>query len=169
MPNKPVTADKLIVPGKAIGKTTLNEDAAEVFKRLGKPDAGDAAMGKALSIWYAGHDTTGYQTMIYTARQMGTQDDVARVKQVRITSPWFATAEGIHNGSTLQQISKVYNVKKLATFTLNKQAYSIYRLAKGIAFEVDAEGVCKGIIVFDSASEPGQTYLPFYSDMKMVK
>lgn len=167
--NKPVTADKLIVPGKAIGQTKLNEDATEVFKRLGKPDGGDAAMGKALSIWYAGHDTTGYQTMIYTARQMGTQDDVARVKQIRVTSPWFMTAEGIHSGSTLQQISKVYEVKKSATFTLNKEAYTIYRSPKGIAFEVDPQEVCKGIIVFDAASQPGETYLPFYSDLKVVE
>lgn len=167
--NQPVSADKLIIPGKSIGQTTLNEDAREVFKRLGKPDAGDAAMGKALSIWYAGHDTTGYQTMIYTTRQMGTENETSRVKQIRVTSPWFVTAEGIHSGSSLQEISKVFDVKKQATFTLNKQVYSIYRSAKGIAFEVDPQEVCKGIIVFDMVSEPGQMYLPFYSDMKMVK
>jgi hypothetical protein len=167
--NKPVTADKSIVPGKSVGQTTLGEDAANVFKRLGKPDAGDAAMGKALSIWYAGHDTTGYQTMIYTARQMGTQDEAARVKQIRITSPWFITAEGIHNGATLQQINKVYGVKKSATFTLKKEAYAIYRSAKGIAFEIDPQEVCKGIVVFDEASQPGQIYLPFYNDMKVVE
>ncbi|CAM3695910.1 hypothetical protein MUGA111182_03590 [Mucilaginibacter galii] len=167
--NKPVPADKLIVPGKAIGQTALGEDAAEVFKRLGKPDGGDAAMGKALSIWYAGHDTTGYQTMIYTGRQMGTQDDVARVKQIRVTSPWFMTAEGIHNGSTLQQISKVYEVKKSATFTLKKEAYAIYRSAKGIAFEIDPQEICRGIILFDASSQPGQIYLPFYNDMKVVE
>jgi len=166
---KPVAADKLIVAGKAVGQTALGEDAANVFKRLGKPDAGDAAMGKALSIWYAGHDTTGYQTMIYTARQMGTQNDVARVKQIRVTSPWFMTAEGIHSGSTLQQISKVYDIKKSATFTLKKEVYTIYRSAKGIAFEVDPQEVCKGIVVFDTASQPGQIYLPFYSDMKVVE
>jgi hypothetical protein len=166
---KPMVADKLIIPGKAIGQTILGEDAANVFKRLGKPDAGDAAMGKALSIWYVGHDTTGYQTMIYTARQMGTQDDVARVKQIRVTSPWFMTAEGIHNGSTLQQISKLYEVKKSATFTLKKEAYTIYRSDKGIAFEVGPQDVCKGIVVFDAASQPGQMYLPFYSDMKVVE
>jgi len=167
--NKPVPADKLIVAGTAIGQTKLGEDAENALKRMGKPDGGDAAMGKALSIWYAGHDTTGYQTMIYTARQMGTQDDVARVKQIRITSPWFVTAEGIHNGSTLQQISKVYDVKKSATFTLKQEAYAIYRSAEGIAFEIDPQEVCKGIIVFDTSSQPGQIYLPFYSDMKVVE
>jgi hypothetical protein len=167
--NKPVAADKLIVLGKSIGQTTLNQDAAGVFKRLGKPDAGDAAMGKALSIWYAGHDTTGYQTMIYTTRQMGTEDDLSRIKQIRVTSPWFITAEGIHNGSTLQQISKLYEVKKFATFTLKKEAYTIYRSDKGIAFEVGPQDVCKGIVVFDAASQPGQMYLPFYSDMKVVE
>lgn len=167
--NKPVVAGQLIVPGKSVGQTTLNEDAEAVFKRLGKPDAGDAAMGKALSIWYAGHDTTGYQTMIYTARQMGTDDEVTRVRQIRVTSPWFTTAEGIHSGSTLQQINKVYEVKKSATFTLKNETYTIYRSAKGIAFEVNSRQVCKGIVVFDEASQPGQMYLPFYSNMKIIE
>jgi hypothetical protein len=167
--SKPVAAEKLIIPGKSIGQTTLNKDATEVFKRLGKPDAGDAAMGKALSIWYAGHDTTGYQTMIYTARQMGTQDDEAKVKHIRVTSPWFMTAEGIHNGSTLQQINKVYEVKKSATFTLKKEPYTIYHSAKGIDFEIDPQQVCRGIIVLDAGPLTGQVYLPFYSDMKVVE
>jgi len=167
--NRPVAADKLIVPGKAIGQTMLNEDADKVFKRLGKPDAGDAAMGKALSIWYAGHDTTGYQTMIYTARQMGTQDDAAKVKHIRVTSPWFMTAGGIHNGSTLQQINNVYEVKKSATFTLKKETYTIYHSAKGIAFEIDPQQVCRGIIVLDAGPLTGQVYLPFYRDMKVIE
>jgi len=167
--SKLVSTDKLITPGKSIGQTVLGQDAEAVFKRLGKPDAGDAAMGKALSIWYAGHDTTGHQTMIYTSRQMGTNDEAARVKQIRVTSPWFMTADGIHNGSTLQQIGKVYEVKKSATFTLKNETYTIYRSAKGIAFEIDPQEICKGIIVFDAASQPGQMYLPFYSNLKVVE
>jgi len=162
-------ADKLIVPGKAIGQTAINASGQEVFKRLGKPDAGDAAMGKALSIWYAGHDSTGYETMIYTTRQMGTEDDAPKVKQIRVTSPWFVTAECIHNGSTLQEISKVFQITKMATFTLNKETYTIYKSARGIAFEINSKGICKGIIVFSTASQPGQMYLPFYSNMKMIR
>ena len=83
---KEVSPEQLILPGKAIGRTTLNEDATLIAKVLGPPDKGDAAMGKALSTWYANHDPTGYQTSIFFERQMG-GDETSRAKQIRITSP----------------------------------------------------------------------------------
>ena len=52
---KPVSVAQLVVPGKSIGQTKLKEDAVLVYKKLGRPDAGDAAMGKSLATWYAGH------------------------------------------------------------------------------------------------------------------
>jgi hypothetical protein len=60
--DKPVPLAQLIVPGISVGQTAINEGSEVVHKKLGKPDAGDAAMGKSVSIWYANHDTTGYVT-----------------------------------------------------------------------------------------------------------
>jgi len=161
-----ITVDKLIVPGKSIGQTALNDNGADVTQRLGRPDAGDAAMGKSLSIWYANHDTTGYQTMVYASRQMGTNDETSRVKQIRITSPWFVTKDSIRVSSTLEQIDKAYPTKKTAWFTKAGQKFNIYR-ADGIAFEIDPQQNCTAIIVFDANSSPGSTYLPFYDNLEI--
>ncbi|MFD1258085.1 hypothetical protein ACFQ3S_14855 [Mucilaginibacter terrae] len=166
---EPVPAAKLIIPGKCIGQTQINENVAKVFKRLGRPDAGDAAMGKSLSIWYANHDTTGFQTMVFSTRQMGTENEDSMVKQIRITSPWFSTADGIYVRSTLQQIKQFYTVKKSAVVTKKDGKYSIYKTNKGIAFETDAQENCTAIIVFDPSFQPGQTYLPIYDNIEPVK
>jgi hypothetical protein len=166
--HEPTFAEKLIIPGKSVGQTTLNEDAENVIKRLGKPDTGDAAMGKALSIWYANHDTTGYETMIFSARQMGTANETSQVKQIRITSPWFTTQEGLHVGSTLKQINEHYVTRKAATFSKEGKPYFIYKTDKGIAFEIGSNNSCTGIIVFDPKAATGQAYLPFYSNLKVL-
>lgn len=103
---KLVKPAQLIVPGKSIGQTKLNENAKIVFEKLGKPDNDDAAMGKSLSTWYAHHNPSGYQTQIFCSRYSGNPDEtVTHVIQIRVTSPYFKTANSIGVGSTLKQIN----------------------------------------------------------------
>jgi hypothetical protein len=83
--------------GVSIGQTTINESGENVHKRLGTPDGGDAAMGKSVSIWYANHDTTGYVTQMYFSRGQG-NDEIKRVKQIRVTSPFFKINNEVHTG-----------------------------------------------------------------------
>ncbi|MEX8548580.1 MAG: hypothetical protein V5804_13335 [Mucilaginibacter sp.] len=162
---KTVPIAQLIVPGKSIGQTKLQEDAVLVYKRLGRPDAGDAAMGKSLATWYAGHRSLGYQTQVFFSRYMGGMDDItSRVKQIRVTSPYFKTAEGIGPGSTLKQINAFFKVRKTAAFTENKQRYFVYDTFKGIAFESNAGGKCTGVIIYLLGGRGGFTYLPFHSN-----
>src|SRR5690348_16540653 len=54
-----VSSNRLIVPGKSIGLTSLGQDADEASKHLGPPAMEDAAMGKYLDAWYTikGKDT----------------------------------------------------------------------------------------------------------------
>lgn len=161
-----IPTDKLITPGKSIGQTALNDNGADVTQRLGRPDAGDAAMGKSLSVWYANHDSTGYQTMIYASRQMGTDDETSRVKQIRITSPWFVTKDSVRVGSTLEQIGDLYKTQKTAWFKKDAKKFDIYQ-ADGIAFEIDNQQRCTAIMVFTPDVKPGVTYLPFYDNLKL--
>lgn len=166
---KPVTAAQLIAPGKSIGQTKLLEDAKVVFKRLGKPDSGDAAMGKSLSTWYANHNPKGYQTQIFCSRKMGSADEtISRVIQIRITSPYFKTTNGIGVGSTLKQINASFTSKKTSSYQENKQTFFVYDSVKGIAFEVSAGGKCVGIIVHLLKDYGGTTYLPFHYNQKML-
>ena len=44
-----VPSAQLIVPGKNIGQTYFGEDMRIVFKKFGKPDVSDAAMGASLT------------------------------------------------------------------------------------------------------------------------
>ena len=161
---KSVPATQLIVPGKSIGQTKLKEDDKLVFERLGRPDNGDAAMGKSLATWYAALNPSGYQTQVFFSRYMGGMDDItSRVKQIRVTSPYFKTVEGIGAGSTLKQIHTFFKARKTAAFTENKQRYFIYDTHKGIAFESNASGKCTGVIVYLLGGRGGFTYLPFHS------
>jgi hypothetical protein len=158
-------SNNLIIPGESIGQTSINEDAATMVKRLGKPDAGDAAMGKALSIWYAGHDTTAHQTAIFSSRQMGTADEASRIKQIRVTSPEFVTKNGIHVGSDLKQIGQYFELKKVAHYAKGETNYDISESKEGIAFETDPSGKCVAIMVYPKGERQIDTYLPFYNNL----
>ncbi|UEG53517.1 hypothetical protein LLH06_00815 [Mucilaginibacter daejeonensis] len=141
-----VAADHLIVPGKSIGQTRLDEDMDQVIARLGKPDGGDAAMGKSTSVWYTGHDTAKASTTIFASRQMGTADERARVKQIRVTSPWFKTADGIMTGADKAAIEKIYpHLEKAESPIAKDEVYA--DKAAGIAFEFDGQDKCSAIIV----------------------
>jgi len=161
---KSVPASALIIPGKSIGKILLKEDAELVYKQLGKPDSGDAAMGKSLSTWYANHNPKGYQTQIFCSRYMGSPDEnTSRVKQIRVTSPFFKTKEGIGAGSTLAQIQTKFKVVKTASYLNKKLPYDIFDNQNGIAFEI-AGKKCTAVIIYLPGDRGGFTYLPFHAE-----
>jgi len=167
--DKPVPLSQLIVPGISLGQTTINESGENVHKRLGTPDGGDAAMGKSISIWYANHDTTGYVTQMYFSRGQG-DDEVKRVKQIRVTSPAFKINSKLHVGIPLKSVWSLYNLKKVATFTYNGGKRSLYDDIKGgIAFDVDDKDIITGITVHEPGREAATTYLPFFSGLKPLK
>ena len=144
----------LLVPGKSAGKTKINEDADQLLKRMGKPDAGDAAMGKSLSFWYAGHDTSAHSIAVFTTRQMGVEE-TALVKEIRVTSPDFKTIEGLHVTSTLTDIQKCHAVKPVDNFEYNGIKYTVYDDPEGIAFELSPQSQCVAIIIHEKG-KPGE-------------
>jgi len=156
-----VSADWLLTPGVSAGKTVINSDAAGVYKRLGKPDAGDAAMMKSVAIWYSNHDSTAHSTAIYTAIDAG-NDTAARVKQIRVTSPAFKTREGIQPSSFLSDIKKTYNkLKKTETYKSAGKIYTVYDSFEGIAFEIDPNEKCAAIVIHEPGKYSYGTYLKF--------
>lgn len=166
---KIVPAAQLIVPGKSIGQTYIGENMNEVFKRLGKPDDGDAAMGKSMSFWFAKHNTLGYQTAIYSFRRMGTPDGKkSRVQQILVTSPYFKTADLLHAGSSYQQVAQKYVLKKAAIFSKGKYIITLYDTAKGISFEFGPDSLCKSIIVHLPNLGGASAYLAFHPYMVRV-
>lgn len=168
---KPVPAEQLILPGQSIGTISINESADSVSRKLGKPDAGDAAMGKSLATWYAKHDTSGYETQLFFTKQMGTADETSRVKQIRITSPWFKTMDYMSVGMHLQTIEskKEFSLKKSAQYSDGNGQFFIYDDADaGIAFEIDDKNVCTGMIVHEPDKDATSSYIAFHPNTQLI-
>lgn len=160
-PPQEVNADSLVVPGKAIGNIVLGADAAPLMEIMGKPDSGDAAMGKAVAIWISGKNLTA----IYTERNMGV-DDTSRIRQIRSTYPGFLTNDHIGVGVTLKDIEQRMPVSRLGEYTEGKDTFALYTTREGISFEVNREEHCTGIIVHPAGSDPTSVYLPFHSNLR---
>ena len=164
--DKPVPLAQLIVPGISVGQTTINESGENIHKRLGTPDGGDAAMGKSVSIWYTNHDTSGYVTQMYFSRDMG-NDETSRVKQIRVTSPFFKINNKLHTGVPLKNVLSLYKLKKVALFTDKGESRSLYDDVKGgISFDVDDKEIITGITVHEPGRAVTGTYLAFFPSLK---
>ena len=158
-----ISTEQLISPGQSIGQIKLEGNLSDAIKLLGKPDSSDAAMGSELATWYAKHDTAGYHTSIFAQRNMGGGDeDIAHIKKILVTSPWFKTADYISTGNTVEDIRKYYTLKEENSHTYKGQKITIYTdIAKGISFKVDDQGKCVGILVYQPNSAV-DTYLDVY-------
>ncbi len=160
-----VPAAALIVPGRSIGGTALGEPYEAVEARLGTPDASDAAMGKMMATWYAGHNPGGHQTALFFTRNMGAADETSRVRQVRVTSPYFKTAGGLGVGAPLQAIEQQYALEPVAAYEENGTRYRTMG-ADGILFEIGPGDRCVGIIV--ARKGDGPPYLSFHPDARVL-
>lgn len=159
-----VTANKLIIPGKSIGLTKIGQDAAQTAALLGKPDDGDAAMGKSISTWYS-NNNRAYKTQVFSAIQFGTEGDVPKVKSIRINNPFFETATGLKTGSNLKEILVHFPAVLLTgSYKSFNSAVRVYDDTKaGIAFEIDDKDICVGICVHVTDEKTFVQYLPFES------
>jgi len=153
-----ITEEALVVPGESVGPFHINQTDSVLLDRFGKPDYSDAAMGKAVLAWYMTNDSPNYPLSVFTARDMG-NDETARIRQIRITSPYYTTREGLCASSSLAQVSSQYHTERVETYEENGQRYAVHDTKQGIAFEVDPRDSCVAIIVYATDAQP-QTYLP---------
>ncbi|MFN8290420.1 MAG: hypothetical protein U0U70_09195 [Chitinophagaceae bacterium] len=154
----PVKSTRLIVPGKSIGLTAIEQKMSSVIRRLGNPASGDASMGgHSMSVWYSkpvihGTDTLINETDIYFYTQhFGEPNPIVRVDHIRVTSSYFMTASRIGVGSALEAVQKNFpGLTKSGTETSPKtnrpvDTYSDDHL--GISFEIE-EGKCVAVTVY---------------------
>ncbi|MDB5286894.1 MAG: hypothetical protein JWR05_1843 [Mucilaginibacter sp.] len=147
---KPITAKQLIIPGKSIGQTKVDESMETVFERFGRPDSSDAAMGSSRAVWYDNHNKAGYKTSIFARHNYNGNNEVFQhIRKILVTSPYFRTTEGIGCGSTLSQIRKYYTLKQGNSYKQNGKPIDVYNdVAKGISFEIDpAFDKCVAVLV----------------------
>lgn len=151
--------DWILVPGEAAGHYKLNSDHALMQQELGRPDAGDAAMQKSVSVWYSNHDTTSNSVAVYASRDAG-NDETSRVRQIRVTAPRFETVRGIRVGTPERDIRSHYEVKDVEQFKAKDGTMSkVLDSEEGIAFEIGADGICDAIIIHASGAERYGSYL----------
>ena len=144
---KHLSPQRLIVPGKSIGAILINGNADSLKGLLGKPNFSDAAMGAAYMSWYIKHKKVVYQTDVYAHRNMGAADEaISHIKMIRVTYPWYKTADYAGAGSMLKDVKKLYKLKRHPSIGSNKLwMYDDYNA--GIAFEVDSTQRCVSVLV----------------------
>ncbi|NII81949.1 MULTISPECIES: hypothetical protein [unclassified Pedobacter] len=169
---QPVDERFLIVAGRSVGEITLGEDMGQVGIKLGRPNAGDAAMGKAWGIWYS-DDSTGKhpnEIAIYSSYR-DTSMLVKDVKQIRITSNKFKTQDGLSTGRTLEDTKlKFSTIEKLSAY-LNeeKDTVLVYDDKKdGIGFEF-LKGKSISLTVHPANIPVNATYLTLHPEWKLIK
>lgn len=165
--------DRLIIPGKQIGQTVLGEDAS-ALAALGKPDFSDAAMGKAWTTWYGKKDEHNNRTElnVYTTYADSTMSRKT-VQQIRITSPYFITADSIHVYSDIAAIRNAFpNIQMVGRYRDEGREINIYNeISKGIAFEITNAGtqqICTGIIVNRHGKPVTDIYMMLHPDMERI-
>jgi hypothetical protein len=161
-----ISNDQLIVPGKSVGQTGLNEATSVVMTQMGKPDFADAAMGKSVAVWYASHNKKGYATHIYCATNMG-NDDTSRVKVIRVSSPSLKTANRVYAGVLISEAKKLYKLDSLGTFKLNGSDRTLFDdIAAGIAVDADRSGNITGIAIHEQGTSIKNAYTAFFGEVK---
>lgn len=162
----------LVVAGRSVGEIAIGADMEQVGQKLGKADAGDAAMGKAWGIWY-GNDSTGGQKneiAVYSAYR-DTSMRVKEVKQIRVTSDKFKTADGFALGNTLSALQSNFPDLRQVTGYLNaqKDTVLVYDSKKsGISFEF-LKGKSIALTVHAENIPVNSTYVTLHPEWKMIE
>jgi hypothetical protein len=162
----------LIVAGKSVGEISLGENMEQVIEKLGRPDVGDAAMGKAWGIWYS-NDSTGKhpnEIAVYSSYR-DTSMLVKDVKQIRITSDKFKTQNGLATGTTMEETKEKFPaIEKLSAYlNEDKDTITFYDAKKeGIGLEF-LKGKSISITVHPVNNLVTETYLTLHPEWKRVE
>jgi hypothetical protein len=170
-----IPPDKLVSPGKGIGKINLGSDAGDLEKILGKPDFSDAATGKAWLTWYSkrrDEHNNRNELNIYTTYADSTMR-AKTVRQIRVTSPFYITADSLQVYNNLARIQQVYPDIVFAGKYREQQGgreILLYdAVARGIAFEVAAaneQRICISMIVHEPGKKVTDIYIMLHPDLK---
>lgn len=168
-PGKIIDERFLIVPGRSVGEISLGDDMVGISKKLGKPDAGDAAMGKAWGIWYNSDSKKGNELAIFSAYR-DTSMRVKEVKQIRITSNVYKTQDGFTTQRTMNDTELRFpGMEQVATY-LNENLDTVFvydAQSDGIGFEfLKGRGIA--ITVHPKNVVVNNSYLTLHPEWKQV-
>jgi len=148
--SKLIPPDKLITPGKGVGKITIGSSTDTATQVLGKPDSSDAAMGSVLLTWNRKQNGQDNKISIFASHNYGSKDEAtARIRKIFIVSQQYKTEDGLNTGLPLKEYEKHFELKPAKGYKANGRNIKVYESAeKGIAFEIDsASDKCVGIMI----------------------
>ena len=125
----------LIVAGQSIGQTHLGRFGATYLAKIPKPDADDSGLGKYRSVWLSKNHSGRKETLYIFSVANDPRDIQPRngvsIRLIRVTSPWYHTANSISTGNALPQI-----LRSFPRARATDQGQTLYDDAEqGIAFE----------------------------------
>ena len=156
-----IDAANLIRPGIGIGEVSLGENAERLYEKMGKPDAADAAMGKSIDTWYDDHDVKSYSLSVYTERDLRKDNPPAIIRQIRVTAPQYRTTDQVGVGTSLAILQERYQLEAGAGYHSEQKPVRVFTDTKGIAFEINEDGECIGVLVYPNGTLQADSYLKF--------
>jgi hypothetical protein len=144
----------LIVAGQSIGK-------------LPKPDADDSGMGKYRSVWLsknqAGKETLYIFSVANDPRDIQPRNGVS-IRLIRVTSPWYHTANSISTGNALPQILRSFPGARATD-----QGQTLYDDAEeGIIFEFAGRATAGAPCIAIMVHPPGEANLTTAKDVNDI-
>ena len=105
--------EKLIVPGKSIGRVFVGRVSGDVIKRLGEAAEGDAALGREGWIYFS--DAKKSERLeIHLHRDI--EGHRYYVESIGVTSPDFVTQRGVSTASSVEAIWKAFPTLTFSDF-----------------------------------------------------
>ena len=158
-------AENRLVPGKSVGQISLGENLDSVYQKQDQSDSGDGALGHFWDNWYS--CSSSPQTVkrevleIYSVRTVSGAQTV--VEQIRVTSPWFSTTNGITTRSFLVQIQRAFPQARAMAFYHSAALHSrvtVYdEIKQGIAFEISSDGRCLAITIHRQGNQVAHSFV----------
>lgn len=170
-PSEPLeSTTELIVPGVRIAHVEVGRSLESMDSVLGRPDSSDGAAGHVMAFWNSRPSAGGksYQLSIYAGLDTGAR--FHEVRDVRVTSPRFATSTGIATGSTLKEILHAFPAARaVAEYRERGGTFRIYDDRKhGIGFDVERSvvdslaGRCVAITIHKPGTQLAAEYLALH-------
>ena len=159
-------SNNVITPGKSIGKAVIGTNADSLELLFGKPDFSDAAMGKAWLTWYGkkrDEHNNKTQLDIYTSyKDTGMREKT--VQQIRTTSSYFITENGLHVYASLDEIKQAFpSVIQIKQNGEDAKKFTVYDDIKdGIAFGIinlNGQQICRAIFVHTKGKKVTDIYI----------
>jgi hypothetical protein len=159
-------SNNVITPGKSIGKAVIGTNADSLELLFGKPDFSDATMGKAWLIWYGkkrDEHNNKTQLDIYTSYK-DTSMREKTVQQIRTTSSYFITENGVQVYTSLNEIKQAFpSVIQIKQNGEDAKKFTVYDdIKNGIAFEiinVNGQQICRAIFVHTKGKKVTDIYI----------